>query len=308
VNKVARIFSGKNIFSTTPTSKHADVVFPNPEYYYFKNMASRIFWIPDFQEDHLPHLFTAEEIEARKNGQRRIAEEAPFLVLSSRSSKEDFDRLYPGSGTNVFVLNFAVVHPEFKSTDVSVLLRKYGLPEKYFFSPNQFWTHKNHIVILKAIGELKKRGMEVMVAFSGKEDDYRDPHYTQRLKDYVNENGLNDQVRFLGFLDRREQLQLMNHAVAVIQPSLFEGWSTVVEDAKAMGQIVIASDLNVHREQLGSWEGTSVFFKPDDFQELAGKMSDVLNGKLLRVDVDYLPNIRKYAQDFMNMVMEVSLK
>jgi glycosyltransferase involved in cell wall biosynthesis len=35
----------------------------------------------------------------------------------------------------------------------------------------------------------------------------------------------------------------------VIQPSLFEGWSTVVEDAKAIGRPLIVSDLPVHKEQ-----------------------------------------------------------
>ncbi len=40
--------------------------------------------------------------------------------------------------------------------------------------------------------------------------------------------------RFLGFIDRGEQLQLMKNSIAIVQPSLFEGWSTVVEDTKAM--------------------------------------------------------------------------
>jgi hypothetical protein len=34
-----------------------------------------------------------------------------------------------------------------------------------------------------------------------------------------------------------------------VQPSLFEGWSTVVEDARSLGKPIVLSDLAVHQEQ-----------------------------------------------------------
>ena len=44
-------------------------------------------------------------------------------------------------------------------------------------------------------------------------------------------------------------MQLMRRSLAVIQPSLFEGWSTVVEDARALGKRIAISDIPVHLEQ-----------------------------------------------------------
>lgn len=35
----------------------------------------------------------------------------------------------------------------------------------------------------------------------------------------------------------------------MVQPSLFEGWSTVVEDARALGKTIVLSDIDVHLEQ-----------------------------------------------------------
>ena len=58
----------------------------------------------------------------------------------------------------------------------------------------------------------------------------------------------------------------MRHCCAIIQPSLFEGWSTVVEDARALGRPIIASDIPVHREQLGK---DATFFSPHDVKSLA---------------------------------------
>jgi glycosyltransferase involved in cell wall biosynthesis len=38
----------------------------------------------------------------------------------------------------------------------------------------------------------------------------------------------------------------------VLNPSLFEGWSTTVEEARSLGVPLILSDLAVHREQAGT--------------------------------------------------------
>jgi glycosyltransferase involved in cell wall biosynthesis len=44
----------------------------------------------------------------------------------------------------------------------------------------------------------------------------------------------------------------MRASSALLNPSLFEGWSTTVEEARALGVPLILSDLSVHREQAGN--------------------------------------------------------
>jgi hypothetical protein len=55
-------------------------------------------------------------------------------------------------------------------------------------------------------------------------------------------------------------------AVAIINPSYFEGWSTTVEEAKALGQRLILSDIPVHREQAPMY---ATYFMPNDAKALA---------------------------------------
>ena len=62
----------------------------------------------------------------------------------------------------------------------------------------------------------------------------------------------------------------MRASAVIIQPSRFEGWSTSVQDAKALGRPLICSDISVHREQAPEAKG---FFSPDDSQELADLLS-----------------------------------
>ena len=59
----------------------------------------------------------------------------------------------------------------------------------------------------------------------------------------------------------------MQGSLAIVQPSLFEGWSTVVEDAKALNKLLIVSNIEVHKEQLQN--SAAIFFDPDLHIDLA---------------------------------------
>jgi hypothetical protein len=41
----------------------------------------------------------------------------------------------------------------------------------------------------------------------------------------------------------------MRAAAAIVQPSLFEGWSALLEETRSLGKLVFASDIPMHREQ-----------------------------------------------------------
>ena len=57
-------------------------------------------------------------------------------------------------------------------------------------------------------------------------------------------------------------------ANALLNPSRFEGWSTTVEEAKAVGTPMLLSDIAVHREQAPQ----ARFFAPDDALSLANEI------------------------------------
>ena len=61
----------------------------------------------------------------------------------------------------------------------------------------------------------------------------------------------------------------MRKSIAVIQPSLFEGWSTIVEESRSIGKKIILSVLDVHKEQKFS---RSIFFKRNSYNDLSAKI------------------------------------
>ncbi|MBW4679510.1 MAG: glycosyltransferase [Microcoleus vaginatus WJT46-NPBG5] len=228
-------------------------------------------WIPDFQHYHLPHLFSPEEIADRDIKHKKMAEVAPVVILSSQMAQNDFKHLYPDAASRSAVMTFAsFLEPEWLQGDPKQIQAKYELPDQFFLVSNQFWKHKDHTVIIEALGLLKQQGIKPIVACTGSLQDRRNPEYSNQLLARIKELDLNDQFRTLGLIPRIDQIQLMRRSLAVIQPSLFEGWSTVVEDSRTLGKPMLISDFPVHIEQNPPY---SHFFERGNAEQLADLIS-----------------------------------
>jgi len=237
-------------------------------------------FIYDLQHKHLPEFFSESELMYRDREFRRMLRHARHVVVCSVAVKEDIDKFYESDGVQIHPVPFAAPGPKFDpSIDFGKAVDKYGLTKKYFVVMNQFWRHKNHMVTLKAVSELKEKGrLDFSLVFTGKTDDHRFPGYFQGLLDYIKANDLNEDVKILGFIPKPDQLDLMYHAQAVIQPTLFEGvpggLSSV--DAVSYGVPLILSDIPVNRYV----RGTEIdLFDPTDEYELADRLvSRILKG------------------------------
>ena len=206
-------------------------------------------WIPDLQHCFLPEFFDPADLKSR-NEKFEAFSKAEVVVFSSEASRSDFRKMYPESGAKLKVWSFcSYLPPDLLLSDPSEVVKKYHLPEPFFLVANQFWKHKDHAIVVEALIRLRKEGLSVPVVFTGALRDYRGTGHVDQFLQSIQRGGVHDSVHLLGFLDREEQLHLMRSALAVVQPSRFEGWSTVVEDCKAIGQRLILSDLDVHHEQ-----------------------------------------------------------
>ncbi|KJS40915.1 MAG: hypothetical protein VR71_20705 [Roseovarius sp. BRH_c41] len=279
-------------FHAQPDAFPFDAIFPWAD----PNQAYRtVSWIPDFQELHLPFYFTDAEIAARRH-HHRLRFATSGLVVSSDSVSKDVARFYPGECPNVAVVRFASFDG-FDDSKIDQVRTAYGLTGPYVMCANQVWVHKNHILVIKALSLLKTKGVDVTVCFTGNESDYRVTGYAKFLKQMAEEWGVSDNLKFLGFIPRSDQLSLMKGARYVIQPSLFEGWSTVIEDAKAMQQFVVASDLPVHQEQL---DANCRFFPRHNPEALAAIMLEFARtSPEITRDNDYADRRRQFGRDML---------
>ena len=161
------------------------------------------------------------------------------------------------------------------------IARHYHLPRRYFIVSSQLWLHKNHVLVLRAVKQLTENGLEVDVVFTGPLADYRRPSFLDETLTFIHEQGIFPRVRMMGLMPRLDQLQVMRCALAVVQPSLFEGWSTVLEDARTLGKKTLSSSLAVHLEQ--DLPGAE-YFAPDDVDGLARLMAGLWESDLSGLD------------------------
>jgi glycosyltransferase involved in cell wall biosynthesis len=172
-------------------------------------------------------------------------------VVSSQDAYEDLLRWYPcASPERVSAFPFvSVAAEEWYTGDPATTAANLGLPRKFLIFPSQFWKHKNHRCLFEAIRLAAASEPDIALVCTGQMEDSRDPRHSEELLNILREPELRDRVHCLGLLDRQVQIQLLRQAAAVVQPSLFEGWSALVEDTRLLGRPLYVSDIPVHREQ-----------------------------------------------------------
>lgn len=243
-------------------SHRGTYVFPAPRLEKMPNIVKRIlnmvsvFWIPDFQDSHYPHFFDAKQLQERHHEFVFKAESEFPLILSSENSLSDFRKYYSNYKKNVYVMPFVSYIEDYLNEALKnekSILNKYNLLSvRYACIMNQFWQHKNHTVVFEAIKMYVQKcpQSDLKFVFTGQLLDKRNPDYIEKIKSMFDDPIISPHIKMLGFTERTEQICIMNNSDFVIQPSLFEGWGTVVEDAKVLDKTILLSDIPVHHEQM----------------------------------------------------------
>jgi glycosyltransferase involved in cell wall biosynthesis len=267
-------------------------------------------WIPDFQHLHLPEMYSQTQILDLNKKYRQGIKRSTLVILSSKSVLEDFLRFSPEFVHKARVMNFvAHIPPRLYLDDPRVVVEQYHLPEKFVYLPNQFWKHKNHIAVFDALRILKGRNIKPFVVLTGNPVDSRNPLYFANLIQKISEWDLRDQLAFLGLVPQNHVYMLIRQSVCVLNPSLFEGWSTTVEEAKSVGKRVLLSDLPVHREQDPP---ASVYFNSNDPEQLANVFAEcwenVPSGPDTELEHDarqaFPRRMKQFAETFVSIACE----
>lgn len=295
-NRIVYYFSKKLYFRTNPfrINRQDTIIYP---YNCGFNSDKLIYWHPDFQDKYYPEFFSKKTIKNRDREICVVCKRNIPIVFSSYDSQRDFNSFFPQFKNNsTFVVHFAVHQQDYSEINIELLKRKFGINKPYIICANQFWKHKNHAFLFSAFKEAVDNGLDMQLVCTGKMIDYRDSGYIDELLLFVRENKLEKTILTLGVIEKTELLCLMKNSYAVIQPSLFEGWNTTVEDCKAMSKFLFLSDIMVHREQI---EKNVCFFNPTDKEDLVNKLLTVLPKE---VKIDYDLNIRRFADDFYKVI------
>lgn len=232
---------------------------------------SSFYWIPDLQDLELPEMFTQAQIRRRKKQRENAIKNKYLIYFSSEHAMQTFSKFHK-SQNKYGLLRFSVFPNTLCDYSKSPLDCRDCLENGYFYFPNQWWKHKNHIMTLNAYNRYRSEGGRLHLVLSGKKEDYRWPTHYKSVEQLIelSSNCIHD----LGFLERSSQLSVLFHARSVIQTSLYEGWSTTIEEGLASDKILVVSNLPVFIEQC-KYEENVIFVNPMSINSIVKGMFQV---------------------------------
>jgi glycosyltransferase involved in cell wall biosynthesis len=289
---------GRDVFKEVRYFSKIDCLYPYFGFmdHAFAGFGNKVHWLVDFNNRAFPAHYE-DQGESMRIFQEKVCASRERVILSSNALLDEMKAYHPGYACRVTVLRFASSLGRLEEAEVASVTQRYGLDGPYFMSPNQLWEHKNQGLVLDAIHLINQErpDLRFRVLFSGSLEVNRGKGlYIEKLRQKVREYNLGSQVSFLGVLDRKEQLLLMKGSIALVQPSLYEGWSTLVEEAKALNKFIVLSDLPVHREQIRVNVG---FFNPHRAGELAAALIAQLENQAPVVPTRYDQNVKEFGRD-----------
>ena len=234
----------------------------------------------DLQHLHFPEFFSPEAIAWRELNYRAFCKQARMVTVTTQWGKRDLTEHYGLPADKVVVIPLAPAISNYENLSpgaARAILDGMHIPERYAYYPAQTWPHKNHLRLVEALYEAREcLGVEIPLVCSGLQNE----HYSE-IRERIEVLGMQDLVRFVGFVQPRMVAALYQCARLVVFPSLFEaagGFGPMFEAFEA-GTPVVASSATSLPEQAGD---AAVIFDPFDVDAIAGSVARVWQDDDLR--------------------------
>jgi glycosyltransferase involved in cell wall biosynthesis len=311
------LFVIHNFFPDAPLLRTAYLKFSNLEKLIKKyKIESMLFCNPLHEPTDIPYITIVWDLQHRlqpwfpevsEKGQWYSREEyyvpilkrATYIITGTNAGKQEIALFYGIPNNRIKILphptpNFAL-NVEKSDNDV---LKKYQIQNEYLIYPAQFWPHKNHANILLSIKILKETyRIPLSIVFVGA--DKINLKYIQKMSSDLL---LSEDVHFLGFVPRKDLVDLYQNAFALLYPTFFGPENLPPLEAFALKCPVIASNVSGAGEQLGD---AALLVDPKNPEEMAKAIVSLYNDPILRnqlIEKGHARATRWIGEDFIKGV------
>jgi glycosyltransferase involved in cell wall biosynthesis len=205
---------------------------------------------------------------------RWSVQRARRVIAVSDSTKRDVVRLYGISPDNVDVVHNGV-DPCFQplpASETTAFRAKQGLPERFLLFVGTLEPRKNVIRLIESYAQLPAH-RPPLILVGGKGWLY------DQIFARVKSLGLDDNVRFAGFVPPEDLPKWYNAATLFVYPSLYEGFGLPPLEAMACGTPVVTSTASSLPEVVGQ---AALLVDPADTEALTDAMNRVLGDQVLQ--------------------------
>ena len=194
--------------------------------------------IPDLQHEFYPEFFDSNTLQWRRETFRPSAFYSDVVFTISEYSKRTIVERFQVDPRKIVVVDLAA-DPEFRtppSPQAQTLFHNLQLFEEYVYYPANYWEHKNHATLLRAMKLLLENGNPNLgLVLTGASDG------VERVREEIRALGLEKAVRILGYQPREVIAEIYRHSRALVFASRFEGFGIPLLEAFHTGTPVVSS-------------------------------------------------------------------
>ncbi|MCU0393552.1 MAG: glycosyltransferase family 4 protein [Thermoflexibacter sp.] len=240
-------------------------------------------------QPYFPEVSAGGEWEKREQFYKKNLPKASRIIIGNEAGRNEIHQLY-----NIPKERIGLIPHPTPSFALENAGRNFDLPKNfapknpYLFYPAQFWAHKNHINLLKALKILKEE-QEIIYDLALVGSDKGNKSFVGKK---AKELGVDSQVHFLGFVSTQELIALYQNAFALTYVTYFGPENLPPLEAFALGCPVIASRVHGAEEQIGE---ASILVNPQSPQEIVDSIIALRNNENLRNEL--IVNGQKVAQE-----------
>jgi glycosyltransferase involved in cell wall biosynthesis len=226
--------------------------------------------LPEF-----PEVGAFGETQLRDYIFTNICRYATFVLVESELGKAHVLEFY-GDHIDADRIRVLPYYPPFRrggmpaAQELERVSARYGLPRRYFFYPAQFWRHKNHELIVRALRLIADEGKEsVAVVLCGDYADYFRASNFKQVMALADELGVRDRIAYLGRVPDEDMPALYRLSGGLVMPTFFGPSNIPPLEAWHFGRPVISSDVPGIRDQIGD---AGLLVDPRSPRDLAAAM------------------------------------
>lgn len=238
--------------------------FQMPTYFRFEQ--KYVFTVHDLIPFLFPEVHTARTVLTQRPLTGRTLATADKVLTVSENTKRDLLRLFKIPEEKVQVVHTAV-NQAFQPVPrqrVEEALTRLGIGEPYFLYVGTLEPRKNVTGILKALYQVRKRIPKIQLVMVGKKGwGY------EGIFEAIDSLGLGSSVKYLGHMTEADLVSIYNGAVALVYPSIYEGFGLPPAEAMACGTPVIASNTSSLPEVVGD---AGIQVDPNSIEQIAAAM------------------------------------
>ena len=191
---------------------------------------------------------------------------ATYILADSQATADDLGRFYGTPSDKIEVTYPGVDAQPLLDTmgDIEEVRQKYDLPERYFLFIGTLQPRKNIQRIVEAFAHWQHQhdNQNTALVLAGGKGWLFDESWTANV----------DNVILTGYIDEADKSSLLRGAIALVFPTLYEGFGFPVIEAMHSGTPVIAS----HRSSLPELVGDAgLLVDPEQVSEIASAMSQL---------------------------------